>query len=294
MDALRLLPAARSQQQGIERLAEQISSGKRISRPSDDPIGMARSLDLKASISTRGAFMNNAAVGLERLSAQDQALGRATDAVIRAREIATQAGNGTLREQDFKALALEVRSAYGELKAAANTKTAQAGYIFAGYRGETEPFPQANGPAQYAGDQGARLLMIGDKDPVQVESHGAEVFQPGTALDMFDALSTLAAQLEAGQPPANLQGTLERLDNGIDHLSGSRAAVGARMNRMEAALEFSGQLQLNDQGALARVENTDMAEAATRFSQLQTQMQATYQAIASMSQSRKTVLNMLG
>jgi flagellar hook-associated protein 3 FlgL len=292
-NALSLLPTAQRAQSAYETLSEQISSGKRLSKPSDDPAAMAQAIGLKASISSRGSYMNNASTGLERIGAQEQAMARATEALMTAKESVIQAGNATVNENDLKLLAKDIRAAYEELMASANMRTPQGGFVFSGFK-DVQPFTQTTGAANYVGDQGQRELLVGEGDLVQVETNGAEAFKPGTSLDMFKVLSDIATQLESGASLANVSATVGQLDAGINHYSDVRAGMGARMKRFESALDFQTQVKTNEQKALSRLEDTDIAAAATQMANVQTQLEATYKVIASMNETRRSVLNMLG
>src|SRR4051812_25767768 len=92
----------------VDALESQITSGTRITRPSDDPIGAARALSLQESLDQSTQYGRNIDQATSWLNATDSALGSVTDALARSRELAVQAANGALTPSDRTALQAEV------------------------------------------------------------------------------------------------------------------------------------------------------------------------------------------
>src|SRR5260370_6454576 len=92
----------------LEALTQQITSGSRITKPSDDPIGAAQALSLQESLDQATQYGRNIDQGISWLNTSDSALGSVTDAGHRARELAGQAPNGTLTPSDRTAIQSEI------------------------------------------------------------------------------------------------------------------------------------------------------------------------------------------
>src|SRR3954447_23905271 len=83
-----------------EQLQNQITSGSRINKPSDDPIGAARALNLQESLRQSAQYVRNIDQATSWLNTTDSALDSVTQAIHRSRELAIEAGNDSLTQSD--------------------------------------------------------------------------------------------------------------------------------------------------------------------------------------------------
>jgi flagellar hook-associated protein 3 FlgL len=175
--AQRGLTSMLEQQSRLADIQEQISSGKRLLRPSDDPSGAAQILRLEQAVSVTDQYQRNADNALNRLTLQESTLDSVQDSLIRIREIAIQGANPIISNSDRLSLAQEVRERLEELQSLANTKDANQEYLFSGYKVTTKPFSQAaDGSFIYNGDQGQRALQIASGRQMQDSDSGNDVF----------------------------------------------------------------------------------------------------------------------
>jgi flagellar hook-associated protein 3 FlgL len=165
------------QQSRLSDIQQQISTGKRILRPSDDPSGVAQILRLNESIKVTDQYQRNADNANNRLTLEESTLESVQNSMLRIRELALQGNNSSLGLEDRKSLALEVRERLGELVGLANTRDANQEYLFAGYNVTTEPFAEAaDGSYIYNGDQGQRAIQISSGRTVNDSDSGNDVF----------------------------------------------------------------------------------------------------------------------
>lgn len=156
---------------------QQISSGRRILSPSDDPVAAARALDVTQakSINAGQAEVRNNARSTIGLA--DSQLESVSSLLIRVRELAVQAGNGALSSNDRSSLAAELRSRFDELVALANSTDGTGQHLFGGYQSSSRPFAGsvANG-VSYGGDDGMRTLKVSDSRLLPISDSGNDVF----------------------------------------------------------------------------------------------------------------------
>ncbi|MFZ5594237.1 MAG: flagellar hook-associated protein FlgL [Pseudomonadota bacterium] len=176
------------QQQGINAILDQqaklgktqlqVSTGQRILTPADDPAASSQVLSLIQEKEMTGQYQVNADAARARLSLEEQALSSVTDVLQRVRELAVQANNAGLGNENRAAIAQEVRHRLDELLGLANTKDANNEYLFSGYQGFVQPFGRnPAGGFYYNGDEGSRHLQIGPSRQVAVGDSGTEVFR---------------------------------------------------------------------------------------------------------------------
>lgn len=175
------------QQQGINSMLEQqgklsktqlqVSTGRRILTPADDPAAASQVLGLTQQKEVTAQYQANADAARARLSLEESALVGVGDLLQRVRELAVQANNAPLSNSDRASIAQEVRQRLDELLSLSNTKDANNEYLFAGYQGLTQAFaPNTAGSFDYNGDEGQRYLQIGPNRQVAVGDSGTSVF----------------------------------------------------------------------------------------------------------------------
>ncbi len=278
-------------QQGLDAIVDrqskllktqlQLSSGKRVNNPSDDPAGAARILDLQQGAAITRQYQANILAGQSRLELEDAVLASVTNSLQRARELAVGGLNGTQSIEDRTAMAKEIRQITDEVMALANTKDANGDYLFSGFQTQTAPFStNGSGTYTYSGDQGQRFLQVGPTRQVSVGDSGLAVFMKipdgaGTGFqDVFTSLYNLATDLEANTPNSR---SLTELDNAIENILGVRAQAGARLNAIDREREVNDSMLFELEQARSAVEDIDFAEAASRLSRQSLVLEAAQQ-----------------
>jgi flagellar hook-associated protein 3 FlgL len=156
----------------------QISSGKKFLRPSDDPVAATRILQLNQEIVAREQYQRNITSVTNRLSLEDSVLSGVGDVLQRVREISVQLGDGSLSQAGRGFLAEEVNIRLEEMLGMLNTKDANGEFIFAGYKGGTQPFIDGGGGGyKFQGDEGERMVQIGATTFVASRDSGKALFE---------------------------------------------------------------------------------------------------------------------
>jgi len=168
----------RNAQTALLKTQEQISSGRRLLTPADDPIAAARSLDVQQSQAINTQYSRNGDSAKATLGLEDNALASVTTLLQNAKTLAVNAGDGALSQQDLDTIGQQLRSQYQQLLGLANSTDGNGQYLFAGYQSSTRPFAEtAPGVVAYSGDQGQRLIQISASRQVPISDAGSDVFQ---------------------------------------------------------------------------------------------------------------------
>ncbi|MCK0165294.1 flagellar hook-associated protein FlgL [Marinobacter sp. S6332] len=161
----------------LNNTQQQISTGKRVNKPSDDPVAAARILKLDQELSRVKTYERNANLADNRLSQEENALTSAVDVIQRIRELTVQAGNGALSPNDRRSISSELKERLGQLANIGNTRDASGEYIFSGFQGSVQAFQKnAAGMYEYNGDEGQRVLEIDDGVTVPISDNGKDIF----------------------------------------------------------------------------------------------------------------------
>lgn len=172
------IAAMQQQTEKLMQVWQQISSGRRILTPADDPVAAARVLEVSQSQSINTQYGTNGGTAGDSLALEESTLGSITSLLQNVRDITVNAGDPTLNASDRASLANALRGNYQDLLGLANSTDASGQYLFSGYQGGIRPFSEsAAGTVVYAGDQGQRLIQVSPSRQIAVSDAGAEVFQ---------------------------------------------------------------------------------------------------------------------
>jgi len=178
--------AINNQMASLLKTQQQLSSGRRILTPADDPVGAARALEVTQSKDVLTQFATNQQNANSALGLEETQLSSINDMFARLKELTVQAGNATLSANDRQSIAVELRSRFDELLGIANAADGQGQYLFSGYQGSNKPFgasvdayianPAAAENNLYQGDDGQRRLQVSATRMMEISDSGNDVF----------------------------------------------------------------------------------------------------------------------
>lgn len=156
---------------------QQVATGRRILKPSDDPVGSARALEVTQSKSVNALYAANQGYASDALRVVDSKLDAANDLVTYVRTRAVEAGNGAYSNSERAAIASDISQQFSALQSIANSQDSTGDYVFSGFRSNIQPFVGSMaGGISYQGDQGARSLQISSSRNLPITSSGEEIF----------------------------------------------------------------------------------------------------------------------
>lgn len=246
----------------------QLSTGRRILQPSDDPIGAIQVLPLKEIVARHEQYGENSDVAEGRLILEDSTLGEITNLLIRVSELVIQGNNGALNAADRTAIGQVLRQNLASLMSLANTRDGTGEYIFAGDNVDTAPILEnPPGTFSYTGDTGQRNLQIGATRQLPVGDSGDVIFMNiafsgGGTQSLFETIDTLIADMEANTPNTTV---LDDIQSAMDNVLSIRSRVGARLNAIDSHRVINDELILRSQQTIANIEDLDMIEAISRL-----------------------------
>ncbi|HET7047132.1 MAG TPA: flagellar hook-associated protein FlgL [Solirubrobacteraceae bacterium] len=276
-------------QQSLNRLdttQQQLSSGKKINQPSDDPYGTSQAMSLNGQLSSLNDYTNNITDGTAWTQQATTSLGDIDSMVQRVRELVVQAANGTYTQSDLNASASEVNQLIDAIKQEANASY-NGQYIFSGTSTGTAPY-QTGSTDTYQGGTGSVNRLIGPNTTLTVNTNISSLLGNGQASGdggLLDTLRTIASDMQSGNTGAIGGADLKNLDSNFGTLTQMEANVGAVSNRLTLASTRIQQLQNSDTAALSNVQDADMATVAINFSTEQAAYSAALKAGANIVQS---------
>jgi flagellar hook-associated protein 3 FlgL len=268
-------------------LSEQLATGRRVNRPSDDPAGVKIMAGIGEANKRIEQYLKNVSTADRRWRQIETNVTQINDLLNRANELAIQGNNQTLGSDQRESLAEEVAQLSQELLSISNTRI-NGEYIFAGFRSDTLPFslepghPAANPAAAYAGDSNIKRVEISEGATVNVQLRlDDELVGTGdpTERPIFQTLANLENALRTNNiddtDPASVGQAIEDLGVNLQTIQRMMADVGGKTNRLEKArARLEDQKVLNDE-FLSQLRDIDVAEVSVEFQQATIALQAT-------------------
>jgi flagellar hook-associated protein 3 FlgL len=262
----------------LAKLQDQLSSGKRITTPSDDPAGTVRALQLRNALARNDRYSAAADDAQSWLSTADSAYSNIVSTLQQARTVLLQGLNtGTNDAAANQALGEQMDTIRTTLINLANSS-------FDGrpvFGGTTAGGAAYDASGNYVGDNGVVTREVGDGIDVPVSMVGTDVFGSGSD-DVFALVQSAADQLKSD--PSGASGLLDQFDAAIARVSATQAQEGARYQQVDAAKSGLTVRGTAMQTELTGVEDVDLADMAMKVSTANTNYQAALQTTATISQ----------
>lgn len=256
----------------MDNLQNQLATGRKINKPSDDPVGISFSMRYRSEYSANTQYQSNVDASLSWLEYTDTMLSQAGDVLHRVRELAVQGSNGTNPDIGFEAIGKEVSQLKQQMLEIVNSQF-NGKYVFNGQVTDLPPYDPAD-PAASFSDDGEILFDIGAGVNISVNVTGnAIVGLPADEDNLFKVFDDIMAGLEAHDVTAVNAG-LGKLDTRMDQFLELRADVGARTNRIALAQDRLKDIDINLQTLTAKTEDADMAVVITNLKMAENVYQA--------------------
>lgn len=247
----------------MERNQNVLSTGKKIFRPADDPVGVTYALRYRSELSMNEQYQKIIDSARVYLDHTDTVLNQVNMLIQRANEITVQGVNGTNPQTSLEAIAKEMGQLYEQAVTLANDQI-NGKYTFNGQKTDQQPYTIAGAPTM-SSDTQLINYQFGAGITIPVNVTGNEVFGSPTDSDnLFAVLKGLQNAFNAGNQAA-ASGFLNQLQSRLNSLLNVRADIGARSNRLDLIDNRNKDLNQNLTELDSRTEDADMAETIMKL-----------------------------
>lgn len=296
----------------LNKINKQLSTGKEISRASDNPFKTVRSMQLTTNLNTNAQYKSNIEDTDSWLDATDTALAQLNNTLQRVRELMVSAGNAAYGSNESKTINEEIKERVSEISQILNSNF-DGRYIFGGSKTTSKPVTST-----YASDGNVELDLI-DKDGNKINIESTDIYDynqtgalsqklsveisqgvsmeynvtameilkfnnsKGEKINMMSLLNDIQANLTSGDSEDIKKITGENMlaiDAAIENVLKLRSEVGAKQNRMESALSKNEDESYNMTQVLSNTEDIDFTEKTIEYSMAQTTYTAALQVSA--------------
>ena len=273
--------AAIWQTQNQENTAlQQMSSGKRVNVPSDDPLAAAQMVGNQDQSNRADQYLQNIDTLTRQLQTADTAIGSAVAAITQAITLGVQGSTGTLSDANRQQIVQNLLGIQSQLVQLANTSVGGS-YLFAGTASTAPPYTlDSTSPSgvTYNGNSGTNTVQVAEGLKLQTNMPGSQLFQ-NSAGDVFGSLQQLITALQSGTP-ADAGIATNQLRTAFDSLTGQRIFYGNAVNQLTSTQTFLQQEQVTLKSQANNLVGADLTKAATDLTRATTAHDAALAAAA--------------
>jgi len=287
------------------RYGEQMSTGKRVNRPSDDPIAASQAVVLSQAQAQNSQYALARTFATQKISLEENVLTQVTTAIQSAQEKIVYAGNGTLSDDDRASLATDLQGIRDQILNLANSTDGNGRYIFAGYKTEAAPYTDTAGTVTYGGGDKAVTQNVDAARTMVIGHTGDQVFNhitsnakpeptaedgttPDSETDLFKMLDTAIAALN--KPAAELTDTEKDaidktnrgLNNSLNNVLTVRAELGTQLSELDKLDSLGSDRALGQSQQMSSLVDVDWNATISSYTMQQAALQASYKAFTDM------------
>ncbi|WP_052285579.1 flagellar hook-associated protein FlgL [Kluyvera genomosp. 1] len=278
------------------KYGEQMSTGKRVNRASDDPVAASQAVVLSQAQAQNAQFATARTFATQRVSTEESTLKQVTTAIQSAQEKIVYAGNGTLSDDDRASLATDLQGIRDQLLNLANSTDGNGRYIFAGYKTDTPPFDDSG---TYVGGKinveqqvdSSRSMVIGHTGDLIFDSATSNA-KPDADKNIFTALDTAIASLNKPLEDADdatkdaetavIDRANRSLSNSLNNVLTVRAELGTQLNELDKLDALGDDRSLAQTQQMSNLVDVDWNSTISNYTMQQTALQAAYKAFTDM------------
>ena len=274
-----------------EKLFEQISSNKRLHRPSDDPVAVSKAMKLRDQLSRIEEYETQAASAQTWSNVTNAALDNANETWKRVNEISISAADGTKTAADRAGMAEELEQLLNHLVQITNT-THGGRYIFGGsqtdapaFSAETDANTGRITGVFYQGDNATREVKTKDNASIGINQLGSNAGDPDKAgvfidsrngMNMFDTLIDLRDKLLANDTIgiSGSGGIIEEIETGARSITTAQVRIGGTQQVLDLDRNRLLAQSTEVQQFLSEVEDADIAQLILELNNVQNTYEA--------------------
>lgn len=241
--------------ENMRKLQEQMSSGKEIRRPSDDPFKVARTMELMDDISGNERYAKNIDEGLGWLNSVESSMGLMVDALQTIREKTVAGGTDTNSETERKAIADNIKALKDNIVSLGNT-VFDGRYVFGGDKTTEPPFELKDGEVVYNGSENGIIREFAPGVRMDIGVTGNKF------LGLLKTIDNITAKLDKNESPADL---LDKLDKNMDDVMRMRSEEGAKWQRLNDMKKKNDEENFNMTELLSKTSDIDVAKKYMEF-----------------------------
>ncbi|MCL9641740.1 flagellar hook-associated protein FlgL [Rahnella victoriana] len=282
----------------------QLSTGSKVSKPSDDPLAASQAVLVRQAQSENSQFSIARTFANQSMSQEESILSSVTSTIQDAQTLIVQAGDGSLSDDDRSSLATKLESLKSQLVNMANSTDGNGRYIFAGYKSDTAPYTQdpTTGAVTYSGGDTAITQQVDASRTMTINHNGNQIFnaltgdakkEPDGSASESDIFKTIDGALTALKTPSadytsdtEYSDAIDKanrgLSNSLNNVLYVRSELGTQMSELDSLDTLGDNRDVTNSTKLSNLVDTEWTSAISTYTLQQVALQASYKTYSSM------------
>ncbi len=282
----------------------QLSTGSKVSKPSDDPLAASQAVLVRQAQSENSQFSVARTFANQSMSQEESILSSVTSTIQDAQTLIVQAGDGSLSDDDRSSLATKLESLKSQLVNMANSTDGNGRYIFAGYKSDTAPYTQdpITGAVTYSGGDTAITQQVDASRTMTINHTGNQIFnsltgdtkkEPDGTTGESDIFKTIDSALTALKTPSadytsdtEYSDAIDKanrgLSNSLNNVLSVRSELGTQMSELDSLDTLGDNRDVTNSTKLSNLVDTEWTSAISTYTLQQVALQASYKTYSSM------------
>lgn len=242
----------------LSKLQDQISSEKKFSKPSDDPVAAMLGMGYRTDLNQIEQFQSNIGEARNWVESTDDALDSAIQALQKIRELTVEGSNDTLVDSEKKAIAEQINQLKEQIVTLGDSKVGGK-YIFNGTKTNESPVGSS-----FADATGEIKIEVFSGIKIQVNTPGQDLFEDYMKSD-GDIQQLINTLNDPNSSPDTIDSYLGKIDSQLDKFLSAQAKVGAKQNRIDLMEDRLTQQETFSTQILSDNEDLDVEKAIIEF-----------------------------
>lgn len=282
----------------------QLSTGSKVSKPSDDPLAASQAVLVRQAQSENSQFSVARTFANQSMSQEESILSSVTSTIQDVQTLIVQAGDGSLSDDDRSFLATKLESLKSQLVNMANSTDGNGRYIFAGYKSDTAPYTQdpTTGAVTYSGGDTAITQQVDASRTMTINHTGNQIFnsltgdakkEPDGTTGESDIFKTIDGALTALKTPSadytsdtEYSDAIDKanrgLSNSLNNVLSVRSELGTQMSELDSLDTLGDNRDVTNSTKLSNLVDTEWTSAISTYTLQQVALQASYKTYSSM------------
>lgn len=262
---------------GLGEVMQQMATGDRLTKLSDDPMASIRLLNLDREGAAIDQYQSNIANVKSTLSSQEVHLDNINESLHTIRELTLWGANGSLNSDDRTGIIIELESLRNAVASSFNAQDEEGHYLFSGTKSDTAALSNATGAYLIEGNADKRVVTVAKGVTMESNMTAAEILDLGGGSNVLNQMDALIAEFR--NPTADFRTTVESsitaIDTTHDNVLAAMSEIGGNHNNLEMLNSAHGENKLFVDKVNSDLSALDYAEASVRLSNYMAALQAT-------------------
>ena len=272
-----MLQSLQTNNAGLGHVLQQMATGDRLTKLSDDPMASIKLLNLERENSAIGQYQANIANLKTTLSAQETHLDSVNESLKSVRDLVIWGANGTLTDEDRSGMIIELKSYRDSIESSFNAQDEEGHYLFSGTKTDTPAVSNAGGAYQVDGNSDKRVVTVAKGVTMDSNMTAKEILELGGGDNVLNQIDALIAEFENPSPnfQAEVDASLSAIDDTLASVLGAMTEIGGRHNNLDLMDSAHGENKLFVDKVTSDLSALDYGEASVRLSNYMAALQAT-------------------